>query len=322
MKILQIKYTFNHIKIYFFGIQIFSIKRFFTTKKFKKLYANRFNNLSQNDIKFLLKQQFLQMTSKQLNIDNPQTFNEKIQWYKLYYKNPLMTKVADKIQLRDYVKQIIGKQYLIKSLGIYNTPEEIDFNNLPNQFVIKVNWGSGQNIIVKNKKQLDIPQTIAQLEQWIKPESNHYYDFFEWCYKDMKPQIIIEEYIQQLNNDLYDYKFLCYNGKVNKLFVVSDRFKNKYLDFYDNDWNHLPFERLYHNSPKGITKPQNLKEMISIAEKLSKPFPFVRVDLYSIQNQIYIGELTFYPGNGVELFSPEKWDYTLGQDFTLPQKSK
>ena len=322
MKILQIKYTFNHIKIYFFGIQIFSIKRFFTTKKFEKLYANRFNNLSQNDIKFLLKQQFLQMTSKQLNIDNPQTFNEKIQWYKLYYKNPLMTKVADKIQLRDYVKQIIGKQYLIKSLGIYNTPKEIDFNNLPNQFVIKVNWGSGQNIIVKNKKQLDIPQTIAQLEQWIKPESNHYYDFFEWCYKDMKPQIIIEEYIQQLNNDLYDYKFLCYNGKVNKLFVVSDRFKNKYFDFYDNDWNHLPFERLYHNSPKGITKPQNLKEMISIAEKLSKPFPFVRVDLYSIQNQIYIGELTFYPGNGVELFSPEKWDYTLGQDFTLPQKSK
>ncbi len=287
--------------------------------KLEKLLARKYDpNLSLEDKKYIIEKQFERAVGYKPNIDNPRSFNEKLQWLKLYNEDPLLTKCADKYLVRDYVKEKIGEEYLIPLLGVWDSPDEIDFDKLPNQFVLKVNWGSGQNIIVKDKSKLDIEDAKAKLKEWMKPRSNHYYYSFEWSYKNIKPKIIAEQFIQQLNNDLYDYKFFSYRGKVKNLFVVSDRFNKKYFDFYDTDWNKLPFERLYHNSPNGIAKPQNLDKMISLAERLSKDFPFVRVDFYDIEDKIYFGEITFYPGSGLEAFEPIEWDYKLGEMLTLP----
>lgn len=287
--------------------------------KLEKLLARKYDpKLSLEDKKYIIEHQFERAVGYKPNIDNPKSFNEKMQWLKLYNEDPLLTKCADKYLVREYVKEKIGEEYLIPLLGVWDSPDEIDFDKLPNQFVLKVNWGSGQNIIVKDKSKLDIKEAKAKLKEWLKPHSNHYYLGFEWCYKNIQAKIIAEKYIQQLNDDLYDYKFLSYNGKVKNLFVVSDRYNNKYVDFYDTDWNKLPFERLYHNSPNGIAKPQNLDKMISLAERLSKDFPFVRVDFYDIEDKIYFGEITFYPGNGLEAFEPVEWDYKLGELLTLP----
>ncbi len=286
--------------------------------KLEKLLKRKYDpNLSLDDKKYIIEQQFERVVGYKPNIDNPRSFNEKMQWLKLYNEDPLLTKCADKYLVRDYVKEKIGEEYLIPLLGVWDSPDEIDFDKLPNQFVLKVNWGSGQNIIVKDKSKLNIEEAKAKLREWMKPRSNLYYYSFEWCYKNIQAKIIAEKYIQQLNDDLYDYKFLSYNGKVKNLFVVSDRYNNKYVDFYDTDWNKLPFERLYHNSPNGIAKPQNLDRMISLAERLSKDFPFVRVDFYDIEDKIYFGEITFYPGSGLEAFEPVEWDYKLGEMLTL-----
>lgn len=274
--------------------------------------------LTLDEKKYYLQTQFKNRTGYNLNLDNPKTFNEKLQWLKLYDHNPLMTICADKYKVRDYVKDKIGEEYLIPLLGVWDNPDEIDFSSLPNQFVLKVNWGIGQNIIVKDKSQLNVRDAKEKLRNWLRPESNHYYPGLEWSYKNIKPKIICEEYLEQLNGDLYDYKFLCYNGIAKNLFVVSDRFRNKYIDFYDVNWERLPFTRVFNNSPKGINKPDNFDKLIQLSEKLAKPFTFVRVDFYSIENKIHFGELTFYPGNGVESFEPIEWDYKLGDLIELP----
>ena len=197
------------------------------------------------------------------------------------------------------------------------TNDEIDFDSLPSRFVLKVNWGSGQNIIVKDKSKLNINEAKEKLRNWLKPENNHYYGGIEWCYKDIPPKIIAEEYMQQLDGDLYDYKFLVYGGKVKNLFIVSDRFNKKYFDFYDREYNRLPFKRLYNNSPNGIEKPANYEKMVELAEKLAEGLPFVRVDFYSVNDKIYFGEMTFYPGGGFEPFEPVEWDYKLGDMIDL-----
>ena len=287
--------------------------------KLDKLLERKYDpKLSLRDKKYIIEHQFERAVGYKPNIDNPRSFNEKLQWLKLYNEDPLLTKCADKYLVREYVKEKIGEEYLIPLLGVWNSPDEIDFDKLPQQFVLKVNWGCGQNIIVKDKAKLNIEEAKAKLKEWLRPESNHYYANFEWCYKNIQPKIIAEQFIQQLNNDLYDYKFLSYNGKVKNLFVVSDRYNNKYVDFYDTDWNKLPFERVWHNSPNGIIKPQNLQKLIGLTETLSKVFPFVRVDFYDLENKIYFGEMTFYPGNGVGKFEPVEYDYKLGEMLTLP----
>ena len=297
--------------VYFCGLKLFTYKKKPTTE-YEKIFFKRYDGLTEKEARYILETQFKKVMGYDLNLDNPQTFNEKLQWLKLYYRDSLMTKCADKYKVREYIKEKIGEEYLISILGVWNNPDEIDFEQLPNQFVLKVNWGSGQNIIVKDKSKLNIKEAKEKLKIWMRPEYNHYYTGLEWCYKDIKPKIICEKYIQQLNGDLYDYKFMCYNGKVENLFIVSDRFKHKYLDWYDKDYNFLKFERLYHNSPNGIPKPKNFEKLKELAEKLAKPFPFVRVDFYTFNDGIYFGELTFYPGNGMEPFNPQEWDLKLG----------
>ena len=261
------------------------------------------------------------MAGYKLNLNNPLTFNEKIQWLKLYYKNPLITKCSDKVSVREYVKDKIGEKYLTNCLGVFSTPQEINFDILPNKFVIKVNWGSGLNIIVKNKKLLNIKNTVNVLNIWMQKKYNHYYNFLEWGYKHIKPKILIENFISNTNN-LLDYKFLCFNGKPYFMFIVKDRDlkDNMTVTFFDMNFNKLPFERHYKKDNYNFTKPILWNEMINISKKLSKPFPFVRVDLYINSKSIKFGELTFYPGNGTESFKPFEWDIRLGECLILPNK--
>lgn len=213
----------------------------------------------------------------------------------------------------------IGNKYLIPTLGVYNSVDDINFDKLPNQFVLKVNHGSGQNIICKDKSQLDIDKTKTQLSNWLKPQSNLYNISYEWCYKNIKPKIICEKYIKS-RNYIKDYKFMYFNGKVKQIFVCSERNIKLKVDFFDKNWKHLPFKRYFENSIKQIKRPKKLKEMIKISEQLSNPFLFARIDLYEINKKIYFGEMTFYPGNGTEPFTPVEWDYKIGNFLRLPIK--
>ena len=318
-KIFYIKKEENHLVFNFCGIRL-KIKH---KSKFSKLNEKKYREeLSLEEKEYIIRKQFIKQVGYKPNLKNPKTFNEKIQWLKLHYHDPLITKCADKYLVREYVKDKIGEEFLIPLLGVYDSPDEIDFDSLPNQFVIKVNWGWAQNIIVKDKSQLDIKETKEKLYNWLKPEANHYFYSFEWSYKNIKPKIIIESFIQQINNDLYDYKFLCYNGVCKNLFIISDRFKNKYCDFYDSNYNILPFKRVFENSPQGIPKPVNFNTMLVLSETLAKDFPFVRVDFYNVEEKIYFGELTFSPGNGMEAFTPLEWDYKFGNLIDLKQIKK
>lgn len=287
--------------------------------KLEKLLARKYDpNLSLDDKKYIIEHQFEQAVGYKPNIDNPRSFNEKMQWLKLYNEDPLLTKCADKYLVREYVKEKIGEEYLIPLLGVWDSPDEIDFDKLPNQFVLKVNWGSGQNIIVKDKAKLNIEETKAKLREWLKPHSNHYYFGFEWCYKNIQPKIIAEKYIEQIDGNLLDYKIFCNNGNPSFLFVGIDRHKDLKFNFYDLDFNLLPFKQHYDVSNKKIQKPECFQEMLNVAKKLSKDFLHARIDLFLIGNKIYFGEITFYHFNGMEPFEPVEWDYKLGEMLTLP----
>lgn len=260
---------------------------------------------------------------KKINIDNPKTFNEKIQWLKLYNRNPEYTKMVDKYEVKKYIADLIGKEYIIPTLGVYNNFKEIDFDKLPNQFVIKCTHDSGGNVICKDKSKLDLKKAKKKIEKSLK--KNYYKYNKEWPYKNVKPRIIIEKYMEdKAQEELKDYKFMSFNGKVKCSFVCSDRYGEDGLkvDFYDLEWNKMPFQRHYPNSKENIQKPKNYELMIQLAEKLSNGIPFVRVDFYEINGKVYFGELTFFPGSGFEEFTPEKYDRILGDMLELPKKKR
>jgi len=229
--------------IYFCGIKIFSYSKKQSISKFDRIYSHRFDGLTQDEMRYCLEEQFRRYAGYKLNLDQPQTFNEKLQWLKLYYHrhpNQLLTVCADKVAVRDYIAKKIGEEYLVPCLGVWDNPDDIDFDKLPDRFVLKVNWGSGQNIIVKDKSALDIADTREKLRQWMKPESNHYFAFFEWPYKNIKPKIIAEKFLD-FGTDLLDYKIMCYNGQPKNLFVCSERFSGLKVTFFDLNWERLPF---------------------------------------------------------------------------------
>lgn len=264
--------------------------------------------------------QFFQHLEYNLDILTPKTFNEKMQWLKVFYEDPLITKCSDKYLVREYVEERIGSDVLVPLVGAYSSPEEIDFNALPDKFVLKVNWGSGLNIICHDKKSLNIQETKDLLSQWMKKESNHYYNSFEFGYKDIKPKIICEQYIEQLDGKLLDYKFYCFNGRFKYVHIDFDRQTKHTRSFYNREWEKLNFTTRYPQRAEPIKKPDQFDKMIEIVEALAKGFIFVRVDLYNIDKKIYFGELTFYHGSGMEVFTPQEWDAKLGELITLPQK--
>ena len=260
---------------------------------------------------------------RKLNWQNPKSFNEKIQWLKLYNRIPEYTKYVDKYKVREYIAKTIGEKYLIPLLGVWDNPDEIDFNRLPNQFVLKCNHNSGGLCVCKDKSSFDIEEAKAKLRKSLKMD--YYLKFREWPYKDVPRKIIAEKYMVDNTelSSLRDYKFMCFDGKVKCSFVCSDRNTKKglHVTFFDTDWNVLPFERHYPARKDGLPKPKNYDEMVILAEKLSNSIPFVRVDFYEINGKVYFGELTFYPGSGFEEFTPYSADEWLGSFIKLPIRS-
>lgn len=251
---------------------------------------------------------------KKINWKNPQTYNEKLQWLKIYDRQDSYTKMVDKYEAKEYVKNIIGEEYIIPTIGIYDKFENIDFEKLPQQFVMKCTHDSGGLVICKDKKNLNIKEAKRKINQCLKV--NYFNCWKEWPYKNVKPRIIIEKYMTNDDSDgINDYKFFCFNGKVKLLFIATDRVNENEetkFDFYDENFNHLPIKNGHPNALIPPSKPLNFEKMKELAEILSKDIPHLRVDFYEINGKIYFGELTFSHWAGMVPFEPEEYDLILG----------
>lgn len=271
----------------------------------------------ENYIKLLYKITY----NKKTDLSNPKTFNEKINWLKLNDRKEIYTTMVDKNLAKDYVANIIGREYIIPTIGVYNSFDEIDFNELPNQFVIKCNHDSGNVFICKDKERFDFKTARKRISNSLKKD--FYYINREWPYKNIKRKIIIEKYMKDNDSDdLTDYKFYCFNGKPKYLYIsngLSDHTRTR-LDFLDINFNRAPFGRKdYKHFEKIPPQPKKYKEMIKLAEILSDNIPFLRVDFYEINNKIYFGELTFSPCGGFMKFYPKEWDKKLGDMIDLSE---
>lgn len=266
-----------------------------------------------------LKYMYKKVTGKKLDLAHPKTFNEKLQWLKLYDRNPAYTKMVDKYAVRQYVKETIGEEYLIPLVGgPWERFEEIDLAKLPEQFVLKCTHDSGSVAICKNKHQFDTTPVRKKFNRALK--GNFFYGGREWPYKNVQPRIIAEQYIVgAAGEEIVDYKLHCFHGEMKFVLVCADRTGEEKKVFYDSHWSKLPLKRPGMSSDVEIPKPQLFDEMIRIARIFSRGIPFLRVDLYEISKKIYFGELTFFPAGGFEAFEPEEWDEKIGEWLVLPQ---
>lgn len=262
----------------------------------------------------LLKRDFKKCVGYELNLDNPKTFNEKLQWLKCYYRDPLMELCADKVAVRNFVKDTIGEEYLTPNYGVYNAPEEINFDKLPDSFVLKTNHASGQVIICNDKRNIKINKIKLQLKKWLT--TNYYYLTGEWVYKNIKPKIICEKL---LDNNITDYKFYCFNGEPKILLICTDRTNEVKMNYYDMNFKLLPLKQKAKNNLAKMIRPDNFELLKQLSKNLSKQFPHVRVDFFVVKNKIYFSELTFFDSNGMEPFNPIEWDYKLGSYLNLPK---
>lgn len=280
----------------------------------KKIVSIVFKLLSDEQI---IRLQYRVVLNRKLNIKNPKRFTEKIQWYKLNYRNTLMTQCVDKYRVREYIHKKGYENTLVKLYQVCDTFEEIDFKNLPNKFVIKLNNGSGTNIFIDEKKSINYGAIKKEIENW--DMVNTVLLGREWAYEDVEPKIIIEEMlVDKQTHDIKDYKFLSFNGKVKYVWVDSDRTSGHKRNFYDLDWNLLDVKSDVPVSKENIPKPNGFDYMLKIAESIGEDFPFARVDFYWVNGKVYFGEITFYPWSGCVKFSPDNFDYKLGKLFTLP----
>lgn len=264
---------------------------------------------------------FIQLKYRRLmgrwpNLKNPTTFNEKIQWLKLYDRKPEYTKMVDKLAVRDIIKEKIGEEYLIPLLGSWKNANDINFDSLPDQFVLKCNHDSGSVIICRDKKNFNKNTACKILNKRLK-ESGFDYGR-EWPYKNVTPYIIAEKYmVDESNEELSDYKFFCFNGQPIYMFIATDRFKDTKFDFFDMEFNHLDIINGHSNSGKLFEKPKGFESMKELAKILSEDLPHVRIDFYNINGQIFFGEITFFHYSGFTPFEPEKWDYELGSKIKM-----
>lgn len=258
---------------------------------------------------------------KYVNWEKPISFNEKLQWLKIYDHNALYPMLVDKAEVKKFVSEKIGKEYIIPTIGIWDKVEDIDFSKLPQKYAIKCTHDSGSTKIIDNNEisKKEFEQQIGDLKKSL--ERNWFILGREWAYKEVKPRILAEVLLESKNGEeILDYKFMCFNGKVKCVFVCSNRQGHGGLKvtFYDLDWNIMPFERHYPKEEKKIPKPIAFEVMIKQAEKLSKNLPFARIDFYEVDGHPYFGEITLYPGCGLEKFNPEKWDVIMGKWLKLP----
>lgn len=250
-----------------------------------------------------------------LNLGNPRSLSEKINWIKLNCNLESLAPFVDKYDVRNFVKKRVGEKYLVPIIGIYDHFDQIDFHSLPQAFAMKATHGWNWNILVKDKYQIDWSAARAQMNKWLK--LNYYNTNLEAVYKNLKGRIIIEELLQDSSGDLKDFKFYCCNGVPRGAHVDFHRYGNHQYRVYDAQWNEFIKTNLKENPPPVIPKPVKLEELLDICRKLSRGFSFVRVDLYYTDGRIYFGEMTFTPGDGLEVFDPVKSDFYLGEAFNV-----
>lgn len=279
-------------------------------------------NLDKKEFAIALSEWFWRKTREVLNLRNPKTFNEKIQWLKLYDSSPFKTMTTDKYLVRDWVKKKIGEEYLIPLLGVYDRFEDIGFGKLPKSFVIKTNHGSGWNWAVKDKQKMDIPKVRAKFDTWV--EMNYAFKFgFELHYKDISPKIIIEKYVQNRSGNLYDWKIWCFNGNPTYIQFRDDWRANLKMCFFDTEWKKQPFCYEHPLYKAQLDKPNNLEEMLHIAKILSKNLIFVCVDLYRLDDgKIYFGEMTHTRSSGVARWCLMEYNLKLGELIKLPSNMR
>ena len=259
---------------------------------------------------------------KWLNLKNPRTFNEKLQWLKLNDRNELYPKLVDKFVVKDYVAKIIGTEFIIPTIGVWDRFDDIDFDQLPDQFVLKCTHDSGGLVICTNKSKLDMQSAKTKIERSLR--SNYFYQGREWPYKTVQPRIIAEKYlVDESGYELKDYKFFCFDGVPKIMFIASDRQvegEDTKFDFYDMNFEHLPFTNGHPNANRVINKPKSFDKMKQLAALVSVGIPQARIDFYDINGDIYFGEITLFHWSGMVAFEPEEWDYKLGELISLPEK--
>lgn len=290
------------------------LKSLFSIRKWLELYLNKTNGKNLSDERFL-KLKFYACMGKKLDLDNPQTFNEKLQWLKLYNRNPKYTMMVDKYLVRDYIKDQLGEEYLIPLLGVWDAPDDIDFDALPDRFVLKCNHNSGKGMyICKDKSKIDVEKVKAELRAGLAED--YFLRTREWPYKDVPRKIIAEQYMEdEKTAELRDYKFFCFDGEVKAVFIATDRQtpgEEVKFDFFDENGNRLPFRQGHPNAKTLPDQPDCFDDMKLFAAKLSKGIPHVRIDFYEVNGRVYFGEMTFFHFSGFVPFEPEKWDEKFG----------
>ena len=290
-----------------------------------RIIVGIFNRLSPfiHDDETAVRIAYLLSMHKRLHLNHPQTFNEKLQWLKLHDKHPEYTQMVDKIEAKKIAARIIGDEHIIPTLGVWDKFEDIDFEKLPNQFVLKCNHDSGGIVICKDKSKMDITEARKKINRCLR--RNPFWATREYPYKDVKPRILAEKYMVDPNSTtdgLTDYKFFCFNGVPKFMFVATNRPTDTRFDFFDISFHHLPFKQGHPLSSKPIRKPERYAEMVEIAKKLSKGYRHVRIDLYNMSGKIYFGEYTFFHYSGMVPFKPYVWDEKLGGYLNTPPRKK
>lgn len=267
-----------------------------------------------------LRRLYKERTNENLSLAEPKSFNEKLQWLKLYNRKSEYTTMVDKIAVKDYIEKKIGNEYLIPTIGVYDKFSDINFEKLPSKFVIKCNHDSGGIVICKDKDNFNYKSAKKIIRKSFN--RNYYYYGREWPYKNIKPAILIEELLENKGQkDLHDYKFFCFNGEPKFIQVDFNRYVNHQKNVYDINWKLLNLEFNYPmNAEYDIKKPSNFQKMLEISKKLSLDIPFVRVDFYEVEKKMYFGEITFFPASGFGKFRPEEWNYKLGDMIKLPNE--
>ncbi len=315
LKKYGLKATYKHAFLIYFT-KMHDLRK----EKYITLYwldvEKKYNKFNTDQIKNILKKKYEDLIGYSLNYENPKTFTEKIQYMKIYDSTRQKTVLADKYKVRNWIEDKVGKEHLIPLIGVWDRFDDIDFSQLPNSFCLKTNHGSGMNMIVKNKNEIDLKEVKTLFDWWMKRPFWVY--TIEPHYKEIPRRIIAEEYIEELDGGLYDYKFHCFHGKPVFIQCIGDRNLEKHTGYqknYDIDWNELDwiFED-YPSFPYSVPKPNCLSEMLFIAERLSSEFDYVRVDLYEVRGKVYFGEMTFTPGSGNY---PYKGTWTREKDEVL-----
>lgn len=264
-----------------------------------------------------LKKKYEYSIGESLSLDNPQTFNEKLQWLKLYDRKEIYTSMVDKYEVKEYVANRIGEEYIVPTYGIWESFDEINFNELPESFVLKCTHDSGGLIICREKNKLDVSAARKKIERCLK--TNYFWLGREWPYKNVKPRILAEKYLGDSVNPINDYKIYAFNGSAKFMMINQDRGIHTKADYYDRNFKELDFTWGYDHSVIRPQKPVNFELMFELADSLSNGLPEIRVDFYEIAGKVYFGELTFFDGSGFDPIIPKEWDVKLGEYIEIPR---